>query len=473
MLVGAGIGSLVAAIRLTDRGLKPLVIERSKLVGGACAYSGGIVWAPVNHRMRAKGLADSAEEALAYLESIAQGRWDPAVARAYIETVPPVLEWLEERTLVHWVSYPEFPDYFAEHPGGKLTGRCLLPHPDQPGPALDEVALRHPEMARVRRAVHFPGREDAWAGGWALVGSLWAKLLEDETPSRFECRATSLVREGSRVTGVVVEGANGTERVGARRGVLLNTGGFEWNAEATRRWMPDAALMHPHTPPSNEGDGQAMAEEVGAAMALMDESIRVPSVRVPGRIHEGRELYRLLFRELALPHSIVVNRDGRRFANETFFQDVARTWVSEPRNLPSFLIFDDRYRERYGLPGGLELGQGLSRHASLEELAAAQGISAPDLAGSVGRYNAAVGAGRDDEFGRGETAYQRVFGDPSVSPNPTLGTVERAPFYSVQLHLATSGHRGGAVTDRRARVLDRDGDPIPGLAACGNAGQAA
>lgn len=465
VLVGGGVGSLTAAIRLVEAGLEPIVVEKSDLVGGGGAYSGGIVWAPDNHRMRAKGLGDSAAAGLEYLGAIAGDRWDPDAARTYVERVGEMLLWLEERTPVRWITYPGLPDYFAELPGGAREGRCLLPHPDLATPALEAASEREPDMARVRPAMQFPWLRDAWAGGRALVGCLWARVLGDGTERRFRARATDLVVENGSVTGVVLDGRT---RVAARRGVLLNTGGFEWDADATRRHVPGPA-PYPQTPPSNEGDGHAMASAAGAAMALMDETIWMPSVRVPGEEHDGRALTRLLFQELALPHSLVVDRTGRRFANETFFQALAAAWVADPGRLPCWFLFDDEHRERYGFPAGLEPGGYLTSHESLADLAAARGIDADGLRAQVADFNAGAAAGVDTAFGRGGSAYQRAFADPSVVPNPTVGPVARPPFYCVELYAGTSGHRGGAVTDSQGAVCDTQGRRIRGLYACGNA----
>jgi 3-oxosteroid 1-dehydrogenase len=322
VLVGSGVGSLAAAIRLAIAGLRPLIVERADLIGGASAYSGGVVWAPANHRMRAKGLPDSIAEGLAYLDAVALGRGDARLARAYVERIPATLERLERETELTWMSYAGLPDYFAEIPGGKAEGRCLLPQPRVVSAALDAAATRAPELAAVRPSVHFPGERSNWAAGRGLVGALWLRVLEDGIPWALRTRAESLVLEDGAVVGVEATTPEGPRRIGARHGVLLASGGFEWNEAMTRAAVP-AGQIYPQTPPGQDGDGHRMALSVGAAQALMDETIWTPGVRVPGELNEDRPLCRLCFQELTRPHSIVVNRMGRRFANETFFQDLA------------------------------------------------------------------------------------------------------------------------------------------------------
>src|SRR4051812_8424598 len=316
VLVGASAGSLFAAIKLIRGGRRPLVVEKSDLVGGGTAYSGGIVWAPDNHRMRAKGIPDSAEEALRYLDAISLGRGDARLARAYVETIPRVLLEVEEYTTLTWVTYTGLPDYFAEVPGGKPNGRFLLPFRWEPRAAAGTDAA-------VRPLLSLPEHERSWVWGRALVGALYEAALELGVEIRTGTRAVGLVGSGARVSGVRVVGPDGTERqVLARTGVLLNTGGFEWNPDWTARYIHGPA-PHPQTPPANEGDGHAMLAALALPFALMDRTIAIPGVHVPGESNDGRELWRVFFQPLARPNSIVVNRHGRRFGNESFFVELA------------------------------------------------------------------------------------------------------------------------------------------------------
>jgi succinate dehydrogenase/fumarate reductase flavoprotein subunit len=475
LLVGAGIGSLAAAIRLSEAGLRPLILEKSPTVGGATAYSGGVVWAPGNHRMREKGMEDSASEAMTYLESVARGRWDRSLAAAYVDEIAWILEWVEEVTPLRWMVYPDLPDYFAERIGGKIAGRCVLPQSRVVAQALDQILAAEEQMRLVRASVHFPDERDGWAAGRALVGSLWSRVLELGVDYRMETRVVGLLRKGEAVQGVEVDGPGGRAVLRARLGVLLNTGGFEWNQQMTRLCVPGGHLVHPQTPPTGEGDGHVMAAKAGAALALMDQTISTPSVRIPDVDNDGLPLYRLLFQELTYPHSLIVNSAGERFANETFFQDIVRGWdeyddaAAENPNLPMYLVFDSEYRRTYGMPGGLRLGEFLTQHPDLASLAAAHKIDLAGLETQVERLNADARRGVDGEFARGETAYQRAFAiAPGEFENPTIGTVEAAPFYCLELFAGTSGHRGGAVIDQVGRVLDMDGRAIRGLYACGS-----
>jgi 3-oxosteroid 1-dehydrogenase len=475
ILVGGGVGSLAAAIRLSEHGLRPVIVEKTDRVGGAAAYSGGIVWAPDNHCMRAKGMGDSAREALTYLESVSMGRWDPLIARSYVEAIPWIVAWLERATGIRWLSYDALPDYYAERLGGKLAGRCVLPHPRHAAEFLEQADERQPELSRVRESVHFPDALSPWSAGRALVGFLWSRVLDLQTAYRLESRAVRLTRDRDVVAGIELDGAGGRTTLHARFGVLLDTGGFEWEPSLTRASVP-GIYAHPQTPPTADGDGHTMAGELGAAFALMDQTTLIPAIQVPGEDNDGQPLYRLFFQELARPHSLVVNRAGERFANESFFPDIARGWSQRDDeradwpNVPMYFIFDDQYRRAGGLPGSLDVGACLTSHPDLTSLAHARTIDARGLHDQVRRLNEDAAAGVDRAFHRGGTAYQRAFAaKPGAGANPTIGTVAVPPYYCLELFPSTSGHRGGVVTDGAARVVDVRGARMPGLYACGSA----
>ena len=462
VLVGAGPGSLVAAVALARAGRRPLVVEKSGLVGGGTAYSGGIVWAPDNHRMRAKGIPDSTEAALRYLDAVSLGRGDPRLARAYVATVPRVLLEIEDRTTLTWVTYTGLPDYFAEAPGGTLNGRFLLPLAWEPrdGTRVDPA---------VRPLLSLPGQERSWMWGRALVGALYEAALELGVVVRTGTRAVGLLGSADGVSGIRAVGPDGVERpIRARTGVLLDTGGFEWNAEWTARYVAGPA-PHPQTPPVNEGDGHAMLAAMGLPLVLMDRTIAIPGIHVAGGSNDGRELWRVFFQPLARPHSLVVNGSGRRFGNESFFVDLAEAMGAggaggTAPNTPAYFVWDEQHARRYGVPGDVP-AELVTEAASLRELATRCGLPPGPFEDEVARFNAAARSGSPDPFGRGATAYQRAF---AASAETTIGTLEEPPFRAVRIELTTAGHRGGAVIDEDGRVLRGDGSPVPGLYACGN-----
>lgn len=462
VLVGASAGSLFAAITLVRAGRRPLIVEKSDVVGGGTAYSGGIVWAPDNHRMRAKGIPDSAAEALRYLGAVSLGRGNARLARAYVETIARVVLQVEELTTLRWVTYTGLPDYFAELPGGKPEGRFLLPLRWEP---------RFPDRtgAAIRRLLSLADHERSWVWGRALVGALYEAALDLGVVVATSTRAVELIGSADGVSGVRLVGPDGVERqVRARKGVLLNTGGFEWNPGWTARFI-DGPTPHPQTPPANEGDGHAMLAALGLPLVLMDRTIAIPGIRVPRETNDGRELWRVFFQPLARAHSLVVNRDGRRFGNESFFVDLAEAMgasgpVGATPNNPAYFIWDEQYAQRFGTPGDLDPAL-VTEASSLGELAGRCRLPAESLADEVADLNAVARSGSADRFGRGATAYQRAFASSADSP---VGTVQIPPFRAVRIELTTAGHRGGAVIDEDGRVLREDGHPVEGLYACGN-----
>lgn len=465
VLVGASAGSLLAAIKLAHAGLRPVVVERSGLVGGGTAYSGGIVWAPNNHRMQAKGNVDSAEEGLRYLHRISAGRGDERLARTYVETIGRALLEVESYTTLTWVTYTGLPDYWSEYEGGKPSGRFLLPLPWTPA-TLGERA------GEVRELLSLAGHERDWLWGRALIGALFEAALALGIPVLTQRRVTSLISSDRGVIGVRLVAADGSEsEIPADHGVLLNTGGFEWNEEWTARSIP-GPRPHPQTPPSNDGDGHRMLTDLGAPLALMDRTIAIPGVRIPDATNDGEPLWRVFFQPLARPHSLVVNRAGRRFANESFFVDLAEGMRAvgpdgSALNTPAFFIWDDQYRARFGTPGDVP-DNAVVEATTLDDLAVRSGIAARPLQDEIAAFNAAATSGAADPFGRGSSAYSRNLGDPARQPNPNVGTVVVPPFRAVPIELTTAGHRGGALIDGHARVLDAASVPIAGLYACGN-----
>ena len=143
----------------------------------------------------------------------------------------------------------------------------------------------------------------------------------------------------------------------------------------------------------------------------------------------------------------------------------------------AWLVVDDRFIRRYGLglvlPGGRGLRrllrQGyLHRAGDLATLAGRTGVDAAGLAASVAAANGFARTGMDSDFGRGSSVMSRFNGDPAVQPNPCLGPIARAPFYALRVVAVDLAGSGGLACDAESRVLTPEGQPIPGLFACGN-----
>lgn len=505
VVLGSGGSGLIAALTASDSGAHTIVLEKSDHIGGTTAISGGIVWVPNNPHMRQLGLADSRSDALAYLESLSLGVMDMAMAAAFIDQAPLMIEYLETQTPVHFHVASGYPDYHPENPGGKPDGGRSL-DPDlfsfrQLGPWQHRILGRGTDLHPQAPVIPLTLKEsmglskvdaetlaertarDQRGMGQALVGSLLQGCLNKGVDVRTGIRARELVRDGQDVVGVIAElhadEGDQSLRIRARRGVILATGGFEWNRELVNAFLR-GPLDGPASPPTNEGDGLLMAMALGAALGNMSEAWWMPTIPIPDDSIDGKPLFRLCLSERTLPGSLIVNKKGRRFANEAAnYNDIGRAFHTfDPthfafENNPAWLLFDNDFLRRYPVAGfgpGTEKPAGLIRSANtLEALAELIDVPSATLSATVHRFNAYAVAGEDPDFQRGVSRYDAWNGDRSrVDRAATLGPMQTAPFNALPLVAGALGTKGGPKTDVNGRVLDVRGRTIPGLYAVGN-----
>jgi 3-oxosteroid 1-dehydrogenase len=312
-------------------------------------------------------------------------------------------------------------------------------------------------------------------GGRALLGRLLLALEDAGAAVRTETALTALVVEHGEVVGLEVATPDGLRRIHVGRGVLLAAGGFERNEELRRRHQPVGAAYSLGAP-GGTGDALCCGIEVGAATDLLDESWWSPGFLLP----DGTAGFRLY--ERGRPGALVVNAAGERFANETLPYDQfghamlegERTGV---RHLPSWFVCDRRFLDRYvycGIEPGAPIPDewfdtgALVQAPSVEELEARLGLPSASLVRTIAEFNGFARRGVDVRFHRGESEYDRFFGDPDHGPNPCLGELIQPPFYAAVMVLSDLGTKGGLRCDEHARVLDESGRPIGGLYAAGN-----
>jgi succinate dehydrogenase/fumarate reductase flavoprotein subunit len=481
--VGSSSGGLVAAIRGHDLGLSTVMLERADTLGGGTSFSRGIIWIPCNHHMLDMGLFDSRDEALTYVRRISFGRHDERQLAAYLDKGPEMVRYIEEHTPLKLAVGPYDVDYYADFPGGKSKGRKLIPNPQIMPQVLTEAERVNPLLSKVRHEpvpLFLGTPEDVWTNGRALIGGLVLGCLNRGIDILTNTRANQLVVRDGRVIGLRAESKSGHIYVKARRGIVLATGGYEWNDEMNKRFI-NSPPLHGITPPSCEGDGHTMGMEVGAAIALMDHTIFNPAIRIPGEECEGKPYYRLFMMSMGYPGSILVNRAGRRCCNESFYPDIGRAFVAYDRvrgefaNVPIFWIADQSFRDRLTigpLPKGTQMTDWLRRGNTLLELAEQIGLPADNLVETVKRFNSFALEGRDPDFHRGESTHDKMWGRNYFRddrPNHALGPLEKPPFYGLQIHLGTVGNLGGLVINDNAQVVDVRGKPITGLYGTGNA----
>lgn len=498
VVVGTGGSGLTAAIVAHDNGARVTVVERSDKVGGTTAVSGGLPWVPLNHYLADVGITDSNEEAMTYLRLMAAGRVDDALIEAFVDTAPEMIRYMEEHTTVKFGPSRKQPDYHCELPGGKKTGRTLdvstfdskllgdwrdrlrpapiLMIPVTLGECEEVDALISPlnlnmELIAQRMTQGIVGM------GMALIGHLLKACLDRGIEPILVTRARELVIEDGRVIGLRAERFGKDFYIHSRQGVILACGGFEWNEELKAQFLP-GPITHPTSPPFNEGDGLKMAMAVGADLGNMSECWGMPSAMVPGEEYEGRQLNRILLGERRAPHSIMVNRYGKRFTDEVAsYNDINKAFhILDPvahdyTNIPAWLIYDQQYRDKHHIMTvmpGEEAPEWLEQADTLEGLAQKVGIDPEGLKATVERFNKFAVEGVDHDFQRGSSLYDQVHGDPGHKPNPCLGTVKKPPFYALSVYPGTLGTSGGPKVNRNGQVLHVKGTPITGLYAAGN-----
>ena len=499
LCIGGGLGGLAAALRGADAGLEVLVVEKSPLIGGVAAYSGGVVWVGNNHLQRQAGLDDSPAETYDYLRWVARdaGPFDADLLETFIRRAPEAVEYFA-RLGVTFTSTGLGDQYHPDAPGSKAGGRIL--EVTAPGSALGPwrhrfrssphfrlLGLTHDEVRRaggdlvagdVLADLHRQRREAdllTWGPGLS-AGFAGAALVVRGVPILLEARCAELTRRGDRVGGAVLETENDRFEVRARRGVLIATGSYG-NAPfaAELEGLPE---IFEASPPVLDGDAFALAEPTGATRASAGQAFTIFGFESPTDHHPGTSLplHRELSRALGLPHSIVVNAAGRRIGDESFYGFLLRAVKERDStggfpNYPCYLIGDNRYRTRYRLGDGEEWPANLAQASNPADLAVTLGIHPDGLVDQVAAFNDGAEEGNDPAFGRGTLPYSRLrAGDPNQSPNPNLGPLTEPPFWGLPLKLLGTGiYSTGLLINSAAQVLAEDRRPIDGLYATGNA----
>jgi 3-oxosteroid 1-dehydrogenase len=512
VVVGSGAAGMTAALTAAHHGLSALVVEKTDRFGGSTARSGGGIWAPGNSVLRRAGVPDSPEQARVYLAHVAGDGVSAARQQALLAHGPAMLDLVRALTPVDFAWVPGYADYYPEAPGGLAEGRSVEPVPlngrvlgaelDQLNPpyvpAPDGVTItqaeyrwlslgpRHPRamLASVRvagRLVRYRVlRQRMLTLGQALAAGLRAGLRDEGVPVWLSTPMTGLHIEDGRVTGVEVTRDGTAMLLRAKRGVLLAAGGFERNGPMRVRYQqPPIGTEWTTGAAGNTGDAITAGEAAGAALDLMDDAWWGPSIPLSGGPY-------FCLAERSLPGCILVNGAGQRFVNESApYVDAVHAMYAghtpDVPHIPAWLITDQRYRDSYvfaGLPPGKPLPRrwyavgAVFRAPDVPGLAGQVGIDGEALAKTVARFNEFAEAGRDADFGRGDSAYDRYYSDPRQRPNPCLAPLRRPPFYAIKIVPGDLGTKGGLRTDERARVLRADGSAIPGLYAAGNASAA-
>jgi 3-oxosteroid 1-dehydrogenase len=490
VVLGTGGAGLTAALTAAVAGASVAVYEKAPTVGGTTAVSGGVVWIPAHKRCRDVEL--TVADALRYLWAQSLGSMDPVLVETFVRTGPAMLDFIEANSELRFEVAAGFPDYKPELAGGRPTGgRSFAAAPydlARLGEWRDRITSFPPDWSNVgfdaetRARLHADvngSATDFCVAGTALIAGLLKGLLDTGVTPQTNAKAEELVGDQMGITGVRIAGPHGRLNVLARRGVILATGGFEWDPLLVSAFL--RGPMHGAvSPPNNTGDGLRMAMAHGADLANMGEAWWVPIVQIPGDTIDGHPRSRSVRLERTRPRSIMVNRAGRRFVNEACdYNSMAGAFhYLDPRdgyvNDPAWIVFDALHLKRYGFLGVAPsdpVPDWFCASADLAELGARTGIDPDGLAHTVEDWNRKVTAGSDPDFGRGSSAYDGYWGDERATTPAakTLGPLDTAPYHAVPVSVGAMGTKGGPRTDRDGRVLHVSGVPIPGLFAAGNA----
>ncbi len=500
VVVGTGSAGFATAMGAVDEGLSVLLVESTEKWGGSSAMSGGGMWLPDNPLMRRDRAGDSRDEALTYLEQTV-GDAGRATSRArkeaFVDGVEDFVTTAEKHGM-RFVRAADYPDYYPELPGGKI-GRAVEVKP------LDSRTLGT-WWSTLRGAIPLPAKtDDVWLLGraWstpsgfvrgaqvvfrALGGVVTGKRLvgignalmtsfcravvvQHHVPMWLECPMDDLLVEDGRVVGVTVTKDGRTLRIGATRGVMLASGGFEANVEWRRKHH--GIDGNPSGNPGNVGHPIEVAARHGAALELLDDAWWGASAAAPAG---GNPAF--IVGERSMPYSLMVDSRGARFANESeSYVDLGHHMLEHDKDGAYWIVFDARNGRRYLRMFAMDprankamAAEGIVVKAStLAGLAEAMGVDPETFRATVERFNGFARSGVDGDFGRGNSAYDRYYGDPTVHPNPNLGTIEKGPFTAYRVVIGDLGTKGGVVTDEHGRALREDGTVIDGLYAAGNA----
>jgi 3-oxosteroid 1-dehydrogenase len=502
VVVGSGAAGLVAALAAAAGGARALVLEKAPVLGGTTAMSGAGTWIPANQHMLAAGLADSEDDVLTYLRAVAPEGWrevEEPLWRAFAGAAAEALAFIEAHTPLEF-ELVHHPDPYAEAPGGRAHGRMLSPRPISRnilGPWRDRIrpftvgqlftyremvvgpVLSRPVGTLLRMA---PTLMYRWLTrrvgmGNALVTGLVKGCVDHGVEIVVEARAHRLVTDGGegpweRVAGVEAVRRGRPFTVKASRGVVLATGGFEWDPDLRARYFPgEVGLIG--SPRTNTGDGHRMAVAAGAKLDRMDQALIycVLPIRYEGHRHA------VPITDVYAPHCILVDRAGRRFLNEGrpnlgVAIDERDPATGLPVHLPAWRIFDAQFARKN--PAVMLLGRmdrGWFRKArSVAALAGMINCNPDVLTETVERFNRFARTGRDEDFHRGETAWEK-FNAPDPGPetggNGALGTIRIPPFYAAPYDRAILATKGGPRTNEHGQVLREDGSVIEGLYCAG------
>jgi 3-oxosteroid 1-dehydrogenase len=531
VVVGSGAGSMCAALQIRAAGKSALILEKTNLIGGSTSRSGGVMWIPNNPFLKRDGIEDTPEKAALYLDTLLGDQTDapgasPARRRQFLAEAPRMLEFLESQGL-EFTRIKHWPDYYDNLPGGLAPGRTVVAKlfdvnelgpwgerlrrstivvpvrmmPDPIKGLMESMGIQilaatleeMMSMATIKQswagkmmavkvilrtfAARMRGKHFL-AGGAALQGRMLQASVRQGVDIRTDSPVSQLIETGEGIKGVVTVKEGKPWRIGARLGVLVDAGGFAHNQRMRDKYTPGTSVKWTMASPGDTGEMIEEMMRIGAAVAQMDERVGNQSTLPPG--FEDADVKPPAQSVTAKPHAILVDQTGVRYMTEGgSYMQYCRGMLERNKTVPavpSYAILDSQYMSKYMLAGtmaGTEKPQAwydsgyLKKADSIEGLAQQLKMEPRTLKATIERFNGFAAKNRDEDFHRGEKAYDTWLGDRFNKPSASLGTLAVAPFYAVPVVPGDVSTFGGVVCNENAQVLRQDGSPIPGLYATG------
>ena len=496
VVVGSGASGLSAAVRAHDLGLRVVVLEAYTRFGGSTAFSAGQVWAGMNHLMLREGFKDTFEETRAYVKALNDdpSKLDEAAMDQWIREAPGVLEDLEKRQAMRWEIIRDFPDYYyPEVAGSKAEGRYLAAAPldgrelgelrskilysphHPPGPTYGEMFKLSGKIDELDALIAQRQSEDIITMGTGVAAHLLAGLGRRKVKLLTSHRATNLIRKGDTVVGVECQTPDG--QTSFYGNVILATGSYDWNFDLVKKFSNmEREVTGSVAPPGVRGDGHRMAGEIGAELVTMpfDRAMHIPGYFMGLPANQDDNGFRYGASTMGWPHSMLVDRSGKRFCDDSYYRSVVTAIAQGRGTNPFYLVWDEDHHQKYGMP---PVGPGkpyppemkVRSASTLWELAQKLDIDIDAFLDTVVRFNKNAKEGKDPDFKRGENDWAKKFlGDPAHKPSALLGAIERGPFFAMQWRIVNTGiGNAGVKTGLSGRALDTMGNAIPGLYAIG------
>ena len=515
LVFGAGTAGMTAALMANEHGLDVLLCEKTAVVGGISATSGGTTWVPGTTQSQRAGVPDTVADAATFLKAVVGERGGEALRDAFLASGPQAIDELERISDVKFVAAAAHPDYVSG-PGAAFGGRALAPlafdgrllgkdfarvRPPRPEfmglggmmvPRADLDALLAPftSLKNLTRTLSVVGRYyidrlsyprgTHLVMGNALIARLFYSLRQRSVAIRFETPLHELILENGQVLGAVVQHNGQFQRIRARRGVVLATGGVTRHPTLRKQLFPAAAQPLSLAPLTHTGDGIDRALKVNAQL---DNGHDSPGLWMPCSIRTAKDGYQAVWPHILLdrakPGLIAVNSRGLRFVNESdSYHDFVMGMLADGSHT-SHLICDEDFLRRYGLGLVMPLRSAVNiasfvkagylvKGRTLAELASKLKVDAQGLGNTVSTYNEAAERGEDPVFKRGSSPMNRHNGDPQQRPNPCVRPLGEGPYYAVTVQPADLACSAGLNGNADGQVLDTKGQVIEGLYACGN-----